>query len=157
MGNSVWWKSLALLLGWGLAFSVATLEPPVWAVPADFQDDERLIEGMDRGIQGDYVGAIAIFSALIQQYPTYAEAYFNRGFAKAKLQDDNGAIADYTLAIQYNTQFAEAYQERGELWKKQGKPQKARQDWQKAAQLYQQQNNITAYQGIQQKLQRVKP
>ena len=153
MSNRVGWKPLALLVVWG---GLACGQPSGAGVPPDFQDDERLIEGMDRGIQGDYAGAIAIFSELIRQYPTYAEAYFNRGFAKAKLKDDTGAIADYTLAIRYNPQFAEAYQERGELWKKQGNIPQTQQDWQTAAQLYHQQNNTVAYQGMRQKLQLVK-
>jgi tetratricopeptide (TPR) repeat protein len=107
--------------------------------------EEQLIEGMDQGMKGDYKGAIRIFSRLIQAYPHYADAYYNRGLAKAKLGDKQAAIADYNEAIKINTNLAEAYEERGNLWLELENKSRAIQDFQKAVKLYQKQGNNISY------------
>ncbi|PZV24577.1 MAG: hypothetical protein DCF12_17130 [Snowella sp.] len=107
--------------------------------------EEELIEGMDEGMKGNYLGAIQIFSRLIQAYPHYADAYYNRGLAKAKLGDKQGAIADYNEAIKINLNLAEAYEERGKLWLELQYKNQAIKDFQKAAQLYQKQGNSISY------------
>lgn len=107
--------------------------------------EEQLIEGMDEGMKGNYLGAIQIFSRLIQTYPHYADAYYNRGLAKAKLGDKQGAIADYNEAIKINSNLAEAYEERGKLWLEFKDKNQAIKDFQKAAQLYQKQGNSISY------------
>jgi tetratricopeptide (TPR) repeat protein len=107
--------------------------------------EEALIEGMDEGMKGNYLGAIQIFSRLIQAYPNYADAYYNRGLAKAKLGDKQGAIADYNEAIKINLNLAEAYEERGKLWLELQYKNQAIKDFQKAAQLYQKQGNSISY------------
>ncbi len=109
------------------------------------QLEEELIKGMDQGIKGNYSEAIRIFSRLIQAHPYYADAYYNRGIAKAKLADKQGAIRDYNQAIQINNNLAEAYQERGYIWLDLGNKAQAIKDFQKAAQLYQQQGNTISY------------
>jgi len=107
--------------------------------------EEQLIEGMDQGMKGDYKGAIRIFSRLIQAYPHYADAYYNRGLAKTKLGDKQGAIADYNEAIKLNINLAEAYEERGNIWLELENKSRAMQDFQKAAKLYQKQGNNISY------------
>ena len=107
--------------------------------------EEQLIEGMDQGMKGDYQTAIQIFSRLIQSYPHYADAYYNRGIAKAKLGDKQGAIADYNQAIKIDTNLAEVYEERGKLWLELKDKNQAIKDFQKAAQLYQKQGNSISY------------
>ena len=112
------------------------------------QIEEELIEGMDKGMKGDYKGAIRIFSRLIQTYPHYADAYYNRGLAKAKLGDTQGAIADYNQAIKIDTNLAEAYQERGNIWLELKNKDKAILDFKKAAELYKKQNNAISYEQV---------
>ena len=107
--------------------------------------EEQLIEGMDQGMKGNYSGAIQIFSRLIQSYPHYADAYYNRGLAKAKLGDKQAAIADYNEAIKINANLAEAYEERGNIWLELENKSRAIQDLQKAAKLYQKQGNNISY------------
>ena len=46
--------------------------------------------------------------------PRYFEAYNNRGFAKAHLQDYQGAITDYTEAIRLNLQHPLPHRNRGD-------------------------------------------
>ena len=110
--------------------------------------EEQLIEGMDQGMKGNYLGAIQIFSRLIQAYPHYADAYYNRGLAKAKLGDTQGAIADYNQAIKIDTNLAEAYQERGNIWLELKNKDKAILDFKKAAELYKKQNNAISYEQV---------
>lgn len=116
-------------------------------LPAGSEDEreERLIDGMDHGIKADYRGAIAIFSDLIQRYPDYADAYFNRGIAREKIQDYQGAIADQTKAITINPQLAEAYQARGKLHWQLGDRRSAKQDLQTAIALFESQGNDSSY------------
>ena len=110
--------------------------------------EEQLIEGMDQGMKGNYSGAIQIFSRLIQSYPHYADAYYNRGLAKAKLGDKKGAIADYNKAIEIDTNLAEAYEERGNLWLKLKDKNQAIKDFKKAAELYKKQKNTISYEQV---------
>ena len=110
--------------------------------------EEQLIEGMDQGMKGDYKAAIRIFSRLIQTYPQYADAYYNRGLAKAKLGDTQGAIADYNEAIKIDINLAEAYEERGNLWLKLKDKNQAIKDFKKAAELYKKQNNMISYEQV---------
>jgi tetratricopeptide (TPR) repeat protein len=110
--------------------------------------EEQLIEGMDQGMKGNYLGAIQIFSRLIQAYPHYADAYYNRGLAKAKLGDTQGAIADYNQAIKIDTNLAEAYQERGNIWLELKNKDKAILDFKKAAELYKKQDNTIGYEQV---------
>ena len=112
------------------------------------QIEEELIEGMDEGMKGDYKASIRIFSRLIQTYPYYADAYYNRGLARAKLGDKQAAIADYNQAIKIDTNLAEAYQERGNIWLELKNKDKAIIDFKKAAELYKKQNNAISYEQV---------
>lgn len=61
-------------------------------------------------------------------------------------------IADYTQAIQINPQDALAYYNRGITYYKLGNLSQTRQDWEQAAALYKQQNNISRYRHVQEAL-----
>ena len=59
--------------------------------------------------------AIADFNQAIILKPDYANAYYNRGAAKAMLRRYNDAIADYDAAIILKPDYADAYSNRGGL------------------------------------------
>ena len=114
--------------------------------------EDLLLPGMEKGIQGDYQGAIAEFTAVIRRHPQEPEAYYNRGIARGKIGDRQRAMTDYNQAILLNPNFAEAYAERGLLHWELGNQQSALADWQKAAELFWNQKNYPAYQQIIQKI-----
>lgn len=115
-------------------------------VQTNNQDLEAmLVEGMGLGIQGDYLGAIAIFSQVIKLAPDLADAYYNRGFAYVKIGAETQAIADYDQAIFLNPDFAEAYFDRARLRYSMGDKIGSLEDLYQAANLFKKQNNIYAY------------
>ncbi|MEY3401050.1 MAG: hypothetical protein RLZZ86_665, partial [Cyanobacteriota bacterium] len=62
-----------------------------------------------------------------------------------ELGDKQGAIDDYNQAIKFNPNYAQAYARRGIVYYQLGDKQKAREDLQRAAQLFMAQGNTAAY------------
>ena len=111
--------------------------------------NELLIQGMGKGIQGDYEGAIADFGEIIRINPYEVEAYYNRGIAYARLEDYPKAIADFNQAIILDQTIAEIYLERAKVYLQLGERNAAIADLNKAKQLFNQQGNTTRYQEVQ--------
>ena len=61
----------------------------------------------------DYGGALAAYNVLIELFPDYRTAYFNRGVLKRQMQDYSGAITDFDQAIALEPLEAKAYYSRG--------------------------------------------
>ncbi len=93
----------------------------------------------------DYEGAIADYTQAIRLDPDFAIAYNNTGLVRRKLEDYEGAISAHTQAIRLDPNFAKAYYDKGFVYKKQGNRERARTDFLKAADLYQQQGNMEMY------------
>ena len=86
----------------------------------------------------DYKAAIDYFSEAIKLDPSSAETYYNRGNAKANLDDKSSyksAIEDYSWAINLNDKFAAAYYNRGILNRSLGNSKEAIEDFNKAIEL----------------------
>lgn len=164
------------IIGWAATLPLlALLEPasaqvrgmPLSQLPVSPETlalEDLLLAGMERGLKGDYLGAIAIFSEVIRRAPDEVEAYYNRGLARYQVGDPTGAIADYDLAIRLRPDFAEAYAERGSLQMELGNLERALADLQQAAAFFQQQGNRSGYQTtseqirqLQQRMQEVIP
>lgn len=64
-------------------------------------------------------------------------------------------MTDYENSLAVYAEFGFAYKHRGELYQKLGKLNLAKQDWDKAASLFQQQNNTEQYQIVQQLIQKL--
>jgi tetratricopeptide (TPR) repeat protein len=69
--------------------------------------------GIDKSSKGDYQGAIADFTKVIEQYPNEPKPYHYRGINKFNLKDYSGAIVDFGRAIGLNPKNADSYYMRG--------------------------------------------
>jgi tetratricopeptide (TPR) repeat protein len=82
-------------------------------VPACADDLERGGEALNKK---DYVSAIALFSAHIQQNPTSAVAFYGRGLAYLHKKEYDKGIADNSEAIRLDPTFASAFNNRGNAY-----------------------------------------
>jgi Flp pilus assembly protein TadD len=92
--------------------------------------------------QGDYPGAIADYTKVLEISPTQTDAYFNRGVAFWKFGQIRKAIADYNRVIEIKPMYADAYSNRAFAKEKIGDRVGANQDWRMAADLYKKQGQI---------------
>jgi tetratricopeptide (TPR) repeat protein len=76
---------------------------------------------------------------------TLANAYYLQGMARYGLDDLPGAIATLNQALTLNPNAALVYRDRGLIYQALGQPEKAKQDLQKAAQLFKQQQNAVGH------------
>jgi tetratricopeptide (TPR) repeat protein len=79
--------------------------------------------------------AIKLLDSALQQDPTLAEAYLERGKARSRLQKYKEAIEDYNRALQYNTNLVEAYIHRGKAKQFLKQYQSAMKDFDRAIEL----------------------
>ena len=93
------------------ALSLIALGTSFITANADPNSFERRLysSGQAKQKQGDYKGAIADFTKLLEINPQYARAYNERGIAKNGLKDYLGAIADFTKAIEIKSRDAYIY------------------------------------------------
>ncbi|MFW9259666.1 tetratricopeptide repeat-containing serine protease family protein [Nostoc sp. CALU 546] len=106
--------------------------------------------GVSYELLNNYEQAIEDYNQAIRIDPNYAEVYFLRGHSYSKLysrlDNDEQAIKDYNQAIRIDPNYAKAYLLRGQSYYMLENNQEALANYQKAAQLYQQQGNIELYQ-----------
>ena len=69
--------------------------------------------GVAKAKRGDWQGAIADWTKVIEINPRFADAYSNRGVAKDELEDYQAAIADFNKAIEIKPRDADVYYNRG--------------------------------------------
>jgi tetratricopeptide (TPR) repeat protein len=104
-----------------------------------------LNNGIEKYNKGDYQGAIADFSKVIDINPNYSDTYNKRGSAKGNLDDIQGAMADFSIAIQLDPNNSDAYKSRGVAKAKLGDYRGAIADYSKAIEL--ESNNSDFYDG----------
>ena len=85
--------------------------------------------------------AIVDFDAAIRLKPDHADAYNNRGNAKAALGRHDDAIADYDKAIRLKPDNADAYYKRGNAKNALGLKDEARKDFETTLELARNANN----------------
>ena len=82
--------------------------------PINYKTSEQWLQSGNKYFrQEEYAAAVQYYDRAINLNPGFAEAYNNRGIAKAKLGQYEAAITDYDKAINLNPRFAEAYLNRG--------------------------------------------
>ncbi len=114
--------------------------------------NDLLIRGMEKGIQGDYQGAIVLFTEILQFNPNEVEAYYNRGIAYTKLNNYPAALADFNKALTLNQTLPDLYVERAKVYLQLGDHSAAIADLKKAKTLLRQQGQTSRYPEIDQLL-----
>ncbi|MDB9318448.1 tetratricopeptide repeat protein, partial [Nodularia spumigena] len=89
--------------------------------------------------------ALADFTKSIDIEPENANAYNLRGILYSLQQKWELALADFTKSIDIDPEYANAYNLRGLVYERMGNKQKAIENYQQAAQLFQAQGNTAAY------------
>lgn len=102
----------------------------------------QLAEGLQRGWQRDWPGAIAAFDAAIALQPRLALAWLNRGLAHHQAGDLEAAEADLDRAIRYAPRAARGYYHRSLVRAARGNARGARADAAQALRL------DPAYEGV---------
>ena len=98
-----------------VALSVLALASPLITGCTNPLADNSFNSGVDKYEQGDYQGAIADFTKVIEIDLQSAVASSNRGNSKTGLGDLQGAIADYNMAIEINPKDAITHTNRGNV------------------------------------------
>lgn len=94
-----------------------------------------------KGKLGDWKGELADFDKALELDDQLVDAYNSRGLAKYNRKNYREAIQDYNTAIRLEPDYAVAYFNRGFVKEVQNDVEGAKADFQKAADLYQNQSN----------------
>jgi tetratricopeptide (TPR) repeat protein len=106
-----------LLLEAGAADSQDEVEGEFTVLMDAFKDnpDLRHFRGLARVRREDWSGAIADFSAVLEDRPESAVVYNDRGDAQRALRDYDPALRDYDRAIELAPDWPQAWRDRGYL------------------------------------------
>ncbi len=125
-------NSLLRLLGAAVAGAfVLAASPALSAQTAE----EYTADGMSKMTEGNYDGAIADFTKVIELKPADMSAYASRGLAESAQGNFDGAINDFTQVIRFRANDAAAYLQRGKAKYLQGNIDGAVEDLVKATEL----------------------
>jgi tetratricopeptide (TPR) repeat protein len=99
---------------WVRPFLLATVLAGCSSEPAPPLNPQEPFEAGNHSLdRGDYAGAIESYSSALALDPSMAQAYNNRGLARAASGDLEGAVRDYDTCIALPNPFAEAFYNRG--------------------------------------------
>lgn len=107
----------------------------VFKISYDYMAREKLKEGIRKGAEGDYAGAVNEFNSAILFDPGNAEIFYNRGLAWYYLDDYQKALKDYSSAIYLDSNYYRAYNERGIIKCKQGNYEDGSADFKQAIRI----------------------
>jgi tetratricopeptide (TPR) repeat protein len=101
-------------LGYTSRYTVKESVP--WSQVNPMLTSESLFEeGVTKQDREDYAGAIASYTEFLKIHPDFSEAYHQRAFSKAMLNNLQGAIQDFDRAIELAPNSADAYNGRGNV------------------------------------------
>ena len=101
----------------------------------NYSENDYFSLGLTYQQRGEYKKAIEYYDQVIAINHQDADAYNNRGVAKADSGSHKEAIQDYGKAIEINPQYANAYNNRGNAKTKAGNHKEAIQDYDKALEI----------------------
>ena len=138
----------------GISTAIRAESAPILIVQNPAED--LFNSGLAKSEAGDIQGAIADYTEAIRLNPNYAKAYNKRGIIRGRnLKDYPAAKADFDRAIEINPNYGDAYYNRAKVrYFLEDKPG-AIADYQKAAELYQQDGKTEDYQDAMKHIQRL--
>lgn len=96
-----------------------------------------LIEtGIEKINRSDYSKAILFLSQAIQQDPNAVWAYYNRGVALMRINNNDSALVDFNKTIELEPKHVFAYNNRGAIYAMRGDSQQALNDFETAIKVY---------------------
>ncbi len=96
---------------------------------------QHLQQGANAFNRANYIGAIREFTEAIKLRPTFADSYYNRGYAKMKIKDFVGAIDDFDETIAWSPMDKQAFHLRGDAHRELKHYAQAEADYTKAIDL----------------------
>ncbi len=77
------------------------------------KSEQLCIQGSKKCCSGDFEGAISDYTAALRLDPKNSYIFYDRGYAKSRLNDDLAAIEDYSKAIEISPKEPRNYINRG--------------------------------------------
>ena len=100
--------SIILFLNCGLVFAQTHED---WRLERDYKSALRMMDS------GHYDTAIQFFDMVLKKDPNRSDAYYQRGIAKWRTNDEQGALADFDQAIDISPHHYKAVWDRADLKK----------------------------------------
>lgn len=121
--------SLLISPGASLAIDKVTVTP----TPDEPLDVEATLDEI-RALLGkyDYEGVIELAGEILSVDEEHWEAYYYRGFARARQEDWDDAIADYDIALDLRPFDAQLWRLRGDMRRENGDPRRALADYERS-------------------------
>ena len=101
----------------------------------DFLANQKYEEGLKLYYEGNFNGAIKLYSEALEINPNYFEAYTNRGNAYGKLRQYEPALQDFNKSIGINPNYEWAYCNRGVVYYDLGQFERAIEDYTQAIKI----------------------
>jgi len=107
-----------------------------WTTPSDSKLATRMGEALAARRTGDIPGAIVLLTRLIEDYPTYAEAWNQRATMFYLINDFDASLADIEKVLEYEPRHFGALSGRAMIYLQQGKRALAIKDMAAALELH---------------------
>ena len=130
--------------------------PAGGAAPVQHRVEAYSNRGFSKAMLDDLAGAIEDFDRAIELAPNSADAYNGRGNVNAMAGNPTQSIRDFNRAIRCDRNFADAYYNRAIGRNDLGDRVGAKVDFQQAAKLFQQQQDVGGYQQAREWIMRLK-
>jgi len=85
----------------------------VFTISHDYMAQTKLADGIKKGEEGDFEGAIGDFNTALLFDMNNHEIYYNRGLAYYNLKDYEHALIDFDKSIEIDSNYFLSYNQRG--------------------------------------------
>src|SRR5258708_859510 len=128
-------KNLLVAVGGTIVVGVSGWAVYDYVASAQERAEKSFQKGMHLMAPASYQNAIGYFTRAIGIWPTYGQAYLQRGTAHRYLNQSDAALADFEKALEIDPNLAMAYSARGGIYRARGDLRRAMQDFTKSASI----------------------